>query len=80
MRDILRDKGKELLTEINLEKIHQRTRDVYGSLARMWNYLEEINSSRDETVDIDIDTLLTCTQKTVLLRGQIINSLLYRRR
>ena len=42
-------------------------RDVYGPLARMWSYLEEINSSRDKTVVVDIDTLLTCTQQTVLL-------------
>ena len=80
MRDNLNGKGKELLMQDILEKVRHRTRDVYGPLARMWSYLEEINSSRDKTVDVDIDTLSTCTRKAVLLLGQTINSLLYHHR
>lgn len=53
---------------------------VYGPLTRIWSYLEEVNSSRDETVDVDIETLLTCTQQSVLLLAQAMNSLLYDRR
>ena len=63
-----------------LEKLPQRTKVVYGPLARIWSYLEEDNSSGDETVDVDIDTLLTCTQQSVLLLAQAMNSLLYDRR
>ena len=80
MRDNLKGKGKELLMQDILEKVRHRTRGVYGPLARMWSYLEEINSSRDKTVDVDIDTLSTCTRKAVLLLGQTINSLLYHHR
>ena len=42
MRDILKDKDKELLIKSILEKVHQRTRYAYGPLAGMWSYLEEI--------------------------------------
>ena len=80
MRDsTLKDKGKELLIESILEKVHQMTKDAYGPLARMWSYLEEISSSRDETVDVEIDIFLTFTQQTVLSLAQAISSLLYRR-
>ena len=53
---------------------------MYGPVAKMRSYLEKIKSSRDETVDVDIDTFLTCIQQTVLFLGQAINSLLHHRR
>ena len=61
MRDILKYKAKESLIESICEKVRQKTRDVYGPVSRMRSYLEEINSSRDETVHVDIDIFLTCT-------------------
>lgn len=56
MLDILKDKDKDLLIESILEKLTQRRRDVYGPSARMWSYLEGINSSRDKIVNADTDT------------------------
>ena len=52
-------------------------RHASGTLDRMRSYLEEVNSSRDKTVYVGIDILLTYTQQTVLLLGQTITSLLY---
>ena len=62
MRDILKDKKRsnELIVENVLEKVHSKTRDVYGLLAKMWSDLEDINSSRDGSINVDNDTLLTC--------------------
>ena len=63
MRDI--EKGKkrsnELLVENILEKVHSKTLDVYGLLAIMWSYLEDINSLRDDNINVDNDTSLTRT-------------------
>ena len=83
MKEILKEKRKrtELSMESVLEKLQAKTREVYGPLARVWSYLEDLNESRDTSVEVDINSLLDCTQKTVLLLlSQAINSILYQRR
>ena len=47
---------------------------------QIWSYLEDINSWKDGAINVDIKTLLICTQQTVLLLGQTNNSVLYYRR
>ena len=76
LRDIIKDKWKELLVEIILVKVHAKAKDVYGPLARIGSYLEGINSSRNKTVDVNIGEFFICTQQTVLLLGQVSNFLL----
>ena len=82
MKEILKEKRKrtDLSMESVLEKIQAKTREVYGPLARVWSYLEDLNESRDTSVEVDINSLLDCTQKTVLLLSQAINSIVYQRR
>ena len=48
-----------------LEKVQKQTRDIYRSLAKIWNYLEELNNSRDASLKADIEMLLTYMQQTV---------------
>ena len=38
----------------------------------MSNYLEELNNSRDDSLEADIEMLLTCMQHTFLLYCQVI--------
>lgn len=58
MRDIKKDKKRsnELLVENVFKKVHSKTLDVYGLLARMWSYLQDINSFRDDNINVDNDT------------------------
>lgn len=77
MKEILKEKGtsKELAVKAVFEKLQRNSRDVYGTLARMWNYTEELNNSRNESMEVDIEILFTCIQRTVLLLCQAISSM-----
>ena len=78
IRDILQCKKRS--NELLVEKVHSKNRDIYGSLNKIWSYLEDINGWKDDTINVDINTLLICTQQTVLLLGQTIKSILCYRR
>ena len=78
IRDILQCKKRS--NELLVEKVHSKNRDIYGSLNKIWSYLEDINGLKDDTINVDINTLLICTQQTVLLLGQTIKSILCYRR
>ena len=41
-----------------LEKVQRQTKDIYRSLAKIWNYLEELNNSRDESLEADIPFII----------------------
>ena len=41
-----------------LEKVQKQTRDIYRSLAKIWNYLEELNNSRDVSPEADIPFII----------------------
>lgn len=77
MKEILKEKGtsKELAVKAVFEKLQRNSRDVYGTLARMWNCTEELNNSRNESMEVDIEILFTCIQRTVLLLCQAISSM-----
>ena len=61
-----------------LEKVQGKTRDVFGPLSRVWTYLQEVTSSdhedEDESIQIDLDILLTYIQKTVLILAQALHT------
>ena len=78
IRDILQCKKRS--NELLVEKVHSKNRDIYGSLNKIWSYLEDINGWKDDTINVDINTLLICTQQTVSLLGQTIKSILCYRR
>ena len=74
IKKVLKEKGKSKkpALEVVLEKLQRKTRDIYRSLARMSNYLEELNNSRDDSLEADIEMLLTCMQHTFLIYCQAI--------
>ena len=78
IRDVLQCKKRS--NELLVENVHSKNRDIYGSLNKIWSYLEDINGWKDDTINVDINTLLICTQQTVLLLGQAIKSILCYRR
>ena len=78
IRDVLQCKKRS--NELLVEKVHSKNRDIYGSLNKIWSYLEDINGWKDDTINVDINTLLICTQQTVSLLGQTIKSILCYRR
>lgn len=84
MRDIMKDdkKSTEILIDSVLEKISDKTRDVYAPISRIWTYLEKVVKSGTEgdPIDVDIDKLLEHIQQAVLLLGQTANSITYHRR
>ena len=75
-------KTTEILIDSVLEKIADKTRDVFAPMSRLWTYLEEVvqSASGGEQIDIDIDKLLEHTQQTMLLLGQAANAITYHRR
>ena len=68
----------------DLECIHNRIRDVMGTLSSVWNAVETFRASLDENKDdtepIDIDSMAAVLQKSVMLLSQASNSVTYQRR
>ena len=56
--------------------MQDETRDVFCPLSRFWTYLQGVTSSdhedEDESIQADLDLLLTHIQKTVLILGQAL--------
>ena len=63
-----------------MEKTQHKARDVFGPLTRIWSYIENIITSKGETVEVDLHKILEYTQQTVLLLGQALNTISYHRR
>ena len=67
-----------------LEKVQGKTRDVFGPLSRVWTYPQEVTSSyhedEDDSIQIDLDPLLTHIKKPVLILVQALNTMTYHRR
>ena len=55
MKEILKERAKsnELQVEATVEKIQNKTRDIYGPLANICQYLGGLNDAKDETADVD---------------------------
>lgn len=68
MKEILKERTKcnELQIEANIEK-KIKIRDIYGPLVNMWQSLEGLIAATDETVNVDMESLVSCTQQTTLL-------------
>ena len=84
-KGIMKDKKKsnEILLDSILEKVQKKTRDIFGPLARMWDYLENVvktPSDEGESVSVNLEGLLSYTQQTVLVLGQALNTVSYRRK
>ena len=68
----------------DLERIHNRIRDVMGPLGSVWNAVETFRASLDNNQEdpepIDIDAIADGLQKSVMLLSQASNSVTYQRR
>ena len=86
IRDNMKEERQnhELIMDSVLEKVQGKTRDVFGPLSRVWTYLREVTSSdhedEDESIQVDLDLLLTHIQNTVLILVQVLNTMTYHRR
>ena len=86
IRDTMKEERRnhELTMDSVLEKVQGKTRDIFSPLSRVWTYLQEVTSSdhedEDESIQVDLDLLLTHIQKTVLILAQALNTMTYHRR
>ena len=85
LKGIMKDKMKsnEIILDSILEKVQKKTRDIFGPLARMWDYLENVvkkPSDEGESVSVNLEGLLSYTQQTVLVLGQALNTVSYHRK
>ena len=79
MKELLKERTKsnKLQVEAVNDKIQNKTGDIYRPLANKWQYLEELNATKDKTVDVDMEHLLSCTQQKILLLGKSLNIMMY---
>ena len=67
-----------------LEKVQDKTRDIFGPLSRVWTYLQEMTSSDhkdgDNSMQADLDLLLTHIQEKVLILAKALNTMTYHKR
>ena len=85
IRDNMKEERQnhELIMDSVLEKVQGKTRDVFGPLSRVWTYLQEVTSSdhkdEDDSIQVDLDLLLTHIKKTVLILVQALKTMTYHR-
>lgn len=82
LKNIFKERTKfdGLQVEATNEKIQSKIRDSYGPLANIWQYLEGLNAAKKETVNVNMEHLLSCTQQTILLFQQSLNIMMYHRK
>ena len=81
-KELLEEKKKktELFWDSNLERIQQKTLHVFGPLSKVWMTIEEANDAESTKVEIPLEDLTTSLEQSVMLLGQAINSMTYKRR
>lgn len=81
-KELLEEKKKrsELFWDSNLERMQQKTLNVFGPLSKVWMTLEEANNAKDDKVEIPLEDLTTSLEQSVMLLGQAVNSMTYQRR
>eukprot|EP00112_Aurelia_sp_Birch-Aquarium-sp1_P019803 Seg4970.3 transcript_id=Seg4970.3/GoldUCD/mRNA.D3Y31 product="hypothetical protein" protein_id=Seg4970.3/GoldUCD/D3Y31 len=81
-KELLEEKKKrsELFWDSNLERMQQKTLNVFGPLSKVWMTLEEANNAKDDKVEIPLEDLTTSLEHSVMLLGQAVNSMTYQRR
>ena len=60
-----------------MEKFQQKILDVLVPLSRLWKELEDIKNAPDDTVPLPVENRIKLIEETVLLLGQVSNSILY---
>ena len=83
IRNTMKDERRnhELTMDLVLEKVQGKTRDVFGLLSRVWTYLQKVTSTyhedEGESIQVDLDLLVSHIQKTVLIIAQALNTMTY---
>ena len=69
MKEILRDKNKTTDMQIGntLNKLQTKKGEAYEPLSKMWQYLENKCTAKDETVDFDMGMILNWAQQCFYL-------------
>ena len=63
-----------------LEKIQGRNRSVMGPLSKIWTAVESARLSQESSVEVDLKEIQEFVEQTVLLLGQVSNSISYYRK
>ena len=63
--------------DATMEKFQLKILDVLWSLSRFWKGLEDIKNAPDFTVSVLVEDHINLVEQTLLLLGQVSNSILY---
>ena len=82
VKDILKDKKKQKDVDFDniLEKIYGWNRSVMDPLLKIWTAVESARLSQEDSVEVDLKEIQQFVEQTVLLLGQVSNSISYYRR
>ena len=78
-----RTASNDLHVETTIKKSQNKTRDIYGALANMRQYLQGLNAAQDKTSRCRYGTytlVYPTNNLTILLLGQPLNTVIYNRR
>ena len=70
----------QLSSDKVFKKIQQKVLTVMGPLGKVWLTLENAMSTKRQKVEITLEDLKEYTEQTVILIGQVYNSMSYQRR
>ena len=70
----------DIAIDNTLEKVQDKVLDIMRLLPKLWVMVEQVNSGSTSSSTVEIDTVLTLLEKTVLLIGKCNNTITYERR
>ena len=71
---------RQLEFDTTLEKLQQKTVNIFGPLSKVWVNLENAEKAKEDTVEIPLKALTVHIEQAVLLIGQTFNVISYQRR
>ena len=82
VKNILKGKKKQKDLDFDnvLERIQGQNRSVMGPLSKIWTTIESARLSQEDSVKVDLNEIQEFVKQTVLLLGQVSNSISYYRR
>ena len=81
VKNILKGKKKQKDLDFDnvLERIQGQNRSVMGPLSKIWTTVESARLSQEDSVKVDLKEIQEFVEQTVLLLGQVSNSISYYR-
>ena len=82
VKDTLKNKKKQKDVDFDniLEKIYGWNRSVMDPSLKIWTAVESARWSQEDSVEVDLKEIQQFVEQTVLLLGQVSNSISYYRR